>query len=97
MKYWRIKMDIKLKAKQKVLDKLIEAMDDKMLGDLKGKSPKFAKVDIQSDDPKLAESIKDKIVDGIEDEDLMGKEKSCEPKEDEDDLERLKELYNKLK
>ncbi len=93
-------MDIKSKAKSKVLDKLIEAMDDKIVGDMKGRSPKFAKVKIESDDPELAGSIKDKIIEGIGD-DLPGEEimegmkgKDCEGDED---LERLKELYAKLK
>lgn len=89
-------------AKEKVLDQLIKAMEEKMLGDLKGKSPKFAKVDIQSDDPKLAESIKDKIVEGIEEDkgafaSELEEEVEKPEGESEDDLERLKELYNKLK
>lgn len=42
------------KVKSKVLQDLIEAMDSRMVEGLKSKSPKFAKVDIMSDDPKLA-------------------------------------------
>jgi hypothetical protein len=96
-------VDFKSKAKSKVLDKLIEAMDEKIVGDLKGKSPKFAKVNIESDDPELAGSIKEKVMEGIED-DMPGKEVMGEMGEmgemdceGDEDLERLKELYAKLK
>lgn len=85
-------MDINQKAKSKVLQQLIEMMDEKMLDDLKGKSPKFAKVDIQSDDPELAENLKDKLVEGIQEEPM---DKMHNPEEDED-LEKLMEMYSKL-
>ena len=89
-------MDVKLKAKSKVLDKLIEMMDDKMVGDLKGKSPKFAKVQIQSDDPKLANELKDKLIDGIKEDKDEEAERSCGDDMEDDDLERLKEMYDKI-
>ena len=63
-------MNMNLKAKENVLDKLIEMMDERMIGDLKSKSPKFAKVDIQSDDPELANSLKDKLVEGIAEDEM---------------------------
>lgn len=90
-------------AKEKVLDQLIKAMEEKMLGDLKGKSAKFAKIKIESDDPMLANTLKDKIMEGIEEGPMMEapeevmKEPGMEMEEDGDDLERLKELYHRIK
>jgi hypothetical protein len=105
-------MSLNSKAKANVLNELIKAMEDRELGELKGKSPKFAKVDIQSDDPKLAEALKNKLT-GVEETDDEESSESPEEKmkeltdpsleskesssEDDDDLERLKELYSKLK
>ena len=91
-------MDIHSKAKNKVLEELISMMEERELGELKGKSPKFAKVDIESDDPELMDEIKDKLMDKDSDEDEMelDKESPTVSEEDEDDLERLKELYSKL-
>lgn len=91
-------MDINTKAKSNVLQQLIEMMDEKMLGDLKSKSPKFAKVDIQSDDPALANSLKDKLVDGIKEDKAEGEDPMAEQDhEDPADMERLLEMYRKLK
>jgi len=108
-------MDMNQKAKSSVLQKLIDMMDEKMIGDLKNKSPKFAKVDIQSDDPELAESLKDKLVDGIQEdtnenpskemskddfkEDMSEGENPMNEQDHEDpaDMERLLEMYRKLK
>ena len=91
-------MDMKQKVKQDVLQQIIDMMDEKESGLLKSKSPKFAKVDIQSDDPALADSLKDKLVEGIEDEHseemaMPGFEK---PEEDDEDMEKLMEMYSKL-
>lgn len=80
------------KIKNKVLQKLIEQMDERMLEDLKGKSPKFAKVTIQSDDPKLAEDLKDNLVEGLAEEEEEAPE---EESEEEDDLKRMKKLSEK--
>jgi hypothetical protein len=92
--------DFKVKAKQKVLQELMDMMDEKMVGSLKEKSPKFAKVDIASDDPELAENLKDKLVEGMEEEQepemQMMKGEKEEP-EDEDDLRRLLDLYKNIK
>lgn len=86
----------------------MQMMDERENGFLKSKSPKFAKVDIQSDDPELANKLKDKLVDGMtEDEpvDEMSLDKpsfdeptlkSKTPEEDED-LARLLEMYEKIK
>ena len=108
-------MDINQKAKSNVLQHLIEMMDKKMIGDLKSKSPKFAKVDIQSDDPALADSLKDKLMDGIKEDEMEDPSKEMslgdikedeaegedpmaeQDQEDPADMERLLEMYRKLK
>ena len=107
--------DTKSIAKQKVLQQLIDMMDERMIGDLKSKSPKFAKVDIQSDDPELAENLKDKLMDGIKEDDMKDPSQEMSPEdfkeivnegedpmdeqdqEDPADMERLLEMYKKLK
>jgi hypothetical protein len=115
--------DIASQAKEKVLQQIMDLMDERELGSMKGRSPKFAKVDIQSDDPALAEKLKTKMMSSDEDmNEDPSKEMSPEDiKEDkaegedpfaekdssmmgkdhadmsDDDLERLKELYAKLK
>lgn len=81
------------KIKNKVLQKLIEQMDERMLEDLKGKSPKFAKVTIQSDDPKLAEDLKENLIEGLAEEE--SEESAEEESEEEDDLKRMKKLSEK--
>lgn len=86
------------KIKNKVLQKLIDQMDERMVEDLKGKSPKFAKVTIQSDDPKLAEELKDNLVEGLAEEESEesaeeeNEESAEEENEEEDDLKRMKKL-----
>lgn len=75
-------MDINQKAKSNVLQQLIEMMDEKMTGDLKSKSPKFAKVEVAARNPSDLE------------EDL-DKEHSSDV--DDEDNKRLLELYSKLK
>lgn len=105
-------MDIHSKAKEAVLQELMDMMDSRMTDSLKGKSPKFgmAKVSIDSTDPKLADELKDKLTgDDEASEDPAEKLKealmadhgpmddSKDPNEDDEDLERLKELYAQLK
>jgi hypothetical protein len=92
-------MDLQSKAKNNVLEELIKLMEERELGELKGKSPKFAKVDIKSDDPEMVDELKEKLMGDCEEEPMeFSKDKfnKEDPKED-DDLERLKELYSKLK
>ena len=96
-------MDMNQKAKTTVLQKLIDMMDEKMTGDLKEKSPKFAKVDIQSDDPELATTLKNKLMDSVQEEEpslnkFPETESPADEKEEEpDDMERLLEMYKQLK
>lgn len=95
--------------KNKVLQEIKDLMDQKMVDGLKSKSPKFAKVDIQSDDPKLANELKDKLMTDSEDmsedptkeaglpdlkEDLNEGEN---PMNEDPDMDKLLELYKSLK
>ena len=61
-------MDFKNKVKSDVLQSLIDLMEEKENEGLKSKSPKFAKVDIMSDDPELANELKNKLVGKPEEE-----------------------------
>ena len=95
--------DLKQKAKMSVLQELIKMMDEKESENLKSLSPKFAKVDIQSDDPALADKLKDKLTSGMHEdaeeipEHEVSESKSFESQEDDEDLEKLKEMYSRLK
>lgn len=88
-------MDLHKKAQAKVLKEIMDLMDEYGSERLRSKDPKFAKVDIQSDDPALAEELKDKLVDGMS-EDSSSMEKPIDSSEEED-MEKLKELYERLK
>lgn len=101
-------MDIKSKAKEEVLQRIIDAMDERMVGGLKSKSPKFMKV--ETNDPELAENVvqsalKAKMEDGEHIRPEMDEDHSpdMEPdvpassESDDEDLERLKEMYARLK
>lgn len=103
-------MDVK-SIKEKVLQEIMQAMDERSVNELKSKSPKFAKVDIKSNDPSLADSLKDKL---MGESDLLDEEKNELPKEmnkelmdpslenketpeSDDDIKRLLEMYKNLK
>lgn len=101
-------MDMNQKVKSKVLQQIMDMMDERGVSDLKSKSPKFAKVDIQSDDPELAENLKDKLVDGIEEEAVVDEkfpnkampemeETPEEEPESDEDMKRLLDMYQQLK
>lgn len=81
-------------AKKEVLDEIMKLMDDKD-GDMLRKHPKIAKVDIESNDPALADELKDKMM-GVEGEEMsaMDVEKS---EMNPEDMQKLMELYKKLK
>jgi len=85
------------KIKEDVLQELIDLMESKEVEGLKAKSPKFAKVEVEAESPEDLqdglESAKDVVEKLPELPKVMGKE----PEDDELDLERLKELYSKLK
>lgn len=79
-------MDINSQAKAKVLQEIMDLMDEKMSDGLKSKSPKFMKLEVESTKPL------------DEEEKLEAPDLEIEgPSEEDDDLERLKELYSKLK
>lgn len=79
------------KIKSDVLQKLIDMMDNKMVDGLKSKSPKFMKV--ETNDPEMA---KDVVADALDSEEPMTEELS-EPKPEDEDLQRLLEVYRQLK
>ncbi len=81
-------------AKKKVLEDLIAAMEERELGDLKSKSPKFAKVDVKTNDPDMAEDIKEKLMQDVPAATEVLPE--CEDEED-DDLKKLLEMYKNIK
>lgn len=84
------------KIKSDVLQKLIDMMDSKMVDGLKGKSPKFMKV--ETNDPEMAKEV---VTDALDSEEQMPEELSEpmpeEPKPEDEDLERLLEMYRQLK
>ena len=87
----------KNKIKESVLQELIDLMESKELEGLKSKSPKFAKVEVEAENPEDLqeglEAAKDVIEKVPELPNALGKD----TEDDELDLERLKELYSKLK
>lgn len=104
----------KMKIKEELLDELIDKMKEAEAMGLK--KPKVAKVDIESNDPELAEEIKNKMIGGMVESDMEDEmeempmesmdEEEFESEEesemgyesdDDDDLERLKKLYRKIK
>lgn len=103
-------MDIHTKAKSHALEDLIQLMEDRMVGGLKSKSPKFAKVEVAAKNPEDLKDGLQKAEDLLEDpskefskedmkEDLSEGENPLDEKDhgDKDDLERLMSLYKQLK
>lgn len=90
-------MDINTKAKSKVLQDLIDMMDEKMVGDLKGKSPKFMKV--ETNDPEMAQDVVENALEEKhlpeENEDTFNSEPDKDA--DDEDLQKLLEMYHKIK
>lgn len=83
--------DLKKQAKMNVLSELIDMMKDKELSDFKGKSSKFLpkeemsiEIEAKPKDEELLESMPEEF-DEISDD------------EDDVDLEKLKEMYSRLK
>ena len=106
-------MDFKNKVKSDVLQSLIDLMEEKENQGLKSKSPKFAKVDIMSDDPELANELKNKLVGKPEEEEdeepkfpsklneekfpFKEEEETPADPEEDEDMKRLLEMYKDLK
>lgn len=101
--------DMNKKAKEAVLKQIMDLMDERELGGLKSKSPKFAKVEIETEDPMMAEKLKNRLL-GTEEDSEMPTEETEEPTQevehseehsedgmDDEDLRRLKEMYSSLK
>ena len=83
----------KLDIKSGVLQKLIDMMDEKESEGLKGKSPKFMKV--EANDPEMAqEVVKDALDNKFERKsEESAQEDASEPNED-DDMQRMMELMS---
>lgn len=93
-------MDNSYKVKKEILEEIMSLMDEQE-GQVLKKHPKIAKVDIKSNDPELAEDLKDKLVPDSEDVD-MEEESSLPIEKDEDELDeetkqKLIEMYKSLK
>lgn len=58
--------DFKTKAKQSVLQQIMDLMDEKENGFLKSKSPKFQKIEIAAQNPEDLEQGLDKAKDMLE-------------------------------
>jgi len=87
-------MNVHREVKEQMLKELIEMMDDLENEGLKSKSPKLMKVETNS--PEMAE----KVVEAVESESEESRpevEDKHSDTESEDDDERLKELYERLK
>lgn len=88
------------KAKMNVLQELIEMMKQKEAEEFKGKSSKFmAKPEMEIE---VSEEPMDEDEEDTEEEDSSMPEEQSEmssesPEEDEDDVEKLKALYARLK
>ena len=81
-------------VKNKVLQEIIDLMENKMTDGLKGKSPKFMKMEVSSDPEDMNEDQSKEMTKPDIAEDLSEGE---DPMSETDDLERLKELYSQLK
>ena len=78
--------------KQKVLQQLIDEMDSRSVGDIKSKMMP-AKVEVAAESP---EDLKEGLDMAKEAVPMIDKMQSEEPKEDDDKLMELMEMYKKL-
>ena len=88
--------DFKQKAKQSVLQQIMDLMDEKENGFLKSKSPKFAKVEVAAQNPEDLEMELDEAKDMLE----MKEESEAMPmqaEDDDEDIRKLMSLYSQLK
>lgn len=84
-----------MEVKKQILQEIMDMMDSKE-GDMLKKHPKIAKVDIQSNDPEMAEELKDKLMNpDMEVEEP--EEKKSEEDIDEETKQKLIEMYKSLK
>lgn len=98
--------DIKTKAKMSVLQDLIETMKQKELEDLKSRSMKSSSSDEETPEEmdETARRFKEfKDMDGSSRDRFAipalehGQDMNRSPNDDEDDVEKLKEMYSRLK
>lgn len=93
--------ELKNKAKMQVLEEIMQMMTDKMDEGLKSKSPKFMKVSVMGKDKDSVEQGLDKAEELMQESDDESKSMfnttPAGESDDDEDLERLKELYSRLK
>ncbi len=75
-------MDYRKKAKSKVLDQIMQLMDEKIVGEMKSKSPKFKAMEVSIDDE-------------VEDDGSVS-QMSVEEEPSEDEKEQIRKLYEKF-
>lgn len=101
--------------KEKILQDIMDLMDEREMGSMKSKSPKFMKLEVETSDPKLTDDLKIKMLEtadksepqedekpdeeSLDHNDRMDDKLSELPSNDmeDEDLERLKEMYARLK
>jgi hypothetical protein len=93
----------KNKIKESVLQELIDLMESKEVEGLKSKSPKFMKLQVEAVKPEMEldeemESEDKPMMDEIKDNKMMKPEMKEESNpEDDEDMQRLLEMYRQLK
>lgn len=95
------------KIKSNVLQQLIDMMDEKMVGDLKSRSPKFAaqepddqeaaQQEDKFEDPSKESDMSDIKMDMAEGEDPFADKKDQEDPSNDEDMQRLLEMYKQIK
>jgi hypothetical protein len=82
------------KIKSDVLQELIDLMESKEVDGLKSKSPKFSKFEQETPEmPEESEELKEEW----QSDPSIAMDETDKPKESEDDLKRLLEMYQSLK
>lgn len=93
----------KNKIKESVLDELISMMESKEVEGLKSKSPKFMKLEVEAIKPEMEDEMESEdkpMMDEIKENKMMKpemEEKEESSPEDDEDMQRLLEMYRQLK
>ena len=84
-------------VKKEILEEIIALMEEKEAEGLKS-HPKIAKVKIQSNDPEMAEEIKEKMMPEVmESEDESESDEEMEEPADDETKQKLIKMYSDLK
>lgn len=81
--------------KQRILQELIDKMDERTVGDIKSKMP--AKVEVAADSPESLNEGLEMAQKVTEDENMLSKMKNDDMSEDDEKLKELMEMYKALK